>query len=197
MKTKSKSSKGYSLLEIVIVVAVLAVICAILIPVFAGVINTSSEISAAASIKNTYMAYITENPEANIDPQALVYSFDSVLYYMSENGEYIKLPDTFPNNQLGAISFKSGKCRIYDISNSTLICYLAYLAYTENTGNPIFIKEIDDCVFHFKDSYYKFDTDLFKTLTTTEQSSVDNALQNSLLHYKYESNAHKVEVLVL
>lgn len=55
-----KSQKGFTLVELIIVIAVIGVLAAILIPVFANVIEKANAKSALADARNTVSRYIAD-----------------------------------------------------------------------------------------------------------------------------------------
>ena len=65
---KMKNSKGFTLMEMLIVVAIIAVLVAIAIPVFNGALTKSKEAADVANVRATYAewqtAMLTENTKA-------------------------------------------------------------------------------------------------------------------------------------
>ena len=64
-----KKNKGFTLAELLIVVAIIAVLVAIAIPVFTTQLEKSREATDAANIRSAYaevMAEALENPEGNV-----------------------------------------------------------------------------------------------------------------------------------
>ena len=64
MLKKLQNKKGFTLMEMLIVVAIIAVLVAIAIPVFNGALTKSKEAADVANVRATYAAILTENKTA-------------------------------------------------------------------------------------------------------------------------------------
>ena len=65
-----KNNKGFTLAELLIVVAIIAVLVAVAIPVFSAQLEKSREATDVANIRSAYAEVVTkylENPDANKD----------------------------------------------------------------------------------------------------------------------------------
>lgn len=71
MKNKKK---GFTIVELVIVIAVIAILSAILIPTFAGLTNKANEVKVQEEVRNTYVAYAAENADKDgyVEPENVV-----------------------------------------------------------------------------------------------------------------------------
>lgn len=58
---KKQTKKGFTLVELVIVIAVIAILSAILIPTFGNVIKEANETAAYDSAKTAYQNFLVEN----------------------------------------------------------------------------------------------------------------------------------------
>ena len=56
---KRNSKKGFTLVELVIVIAVIAILASVLIPTFGGIIDKANQSAALQEAKNEYTAYLT------------------------------------------------------------------------------------------------------------------------------------------
>ena len=89
---KMKNSKGFTLMEMLIVVAIIAVLVAIAIPVFNGALTKSKEAADVANVRATYAewqtAMLTENTKAPADKDAFLKGPDNgtaiVLNYLDK-----------------------------------------------------------------------------------------------------------------
>lgn len=76
MLKKLQNKKGFTLMEMLIVVAIIAVLVAIAIPVFNGALTKSKEAADVANVRATYAewqtAMLTENTKAPTDKDAFL-----------------------------------------------------------------------------------------------------------------------------
>ncbi len=88
--------KGFTIVELVIVIAVIAVLAAVLIPTFAGLIEKANVSNDTVLVKNLNTALQTQS---TLDGQPQ--SIDDVLKYIGENGYNVdKLTPTSANNHI-------------------------------------------------------------------------------------------------
>ena len=88
MNTKTKKTKrGFTITELVIVIAVIAILAAVLIPTFSNVINRANESAAMQEARNEWSNFqvevATNAPENN---DYLIKSGD--YYFIVENGQF-------------------------------------------------------------------------------------------------------------
>lgn len=64
-----KNKKGFTIVELVIVIAVIAILAAVLIPTFSGVIEKANKSAALQEARNLYTEYLgsVDNPDMEID----------------------------------------------------------------------------------------------------------------------------------
>ena len=76
MLKKLQNKKGFTLMEMLIVVAIIAVLVAIAIPVFNGALTKSKEAADVANVRATYAewqtAMLTENTKAPAEKEAFL-----------------------------------------------------------------------------------------------------------------------------
>ena len=58
---KKANKKGFTIVELVIVIAVIAILAAVLIPTFTSVVEKANESKAMQEAKNTYEAWLADN----------------------------------------------------------------------------------------------------------------------------------------
>ena len=64
---KRNNKKGFTIVELVIVIAVIAILSAVLIPTFGTVIEDANKTAAQQEARNLYTAYIQECTDADDD----------------------------------------------------------------------------------------------------------------------------------
>ena len=68
---KKMNKKGFTIVELVIVIAVIAILAAVMIPTFGGIIKRANESAAMQEATATYKALLTEEEyNGNLDLQA-------------------------------------------------------------------------------------------------------------------------------
>ena len=106
---KKLNKKGFTIVELVIVIAVIAILAGVLIPTFATVVDKANQSKAMQEAKNAYEMYLADYAESgkaeqNICIQSGKYyfyvnngSFDSTAYEKAVEGKngykYIKVAD--------------------------------------------------------------------------------------------------------
>lgn len=84
------TKRGFTIVELVIVIAIIAILAAILIPVFADVTTSAKDAARQADMKNTYQAFVAEHAKAadykEIDQYYFVIEGDGT-YEMDVNGK--------------------------------------------------------------------------------------------------------------
>ena len=109
MLKKLQNKKGFTLMEMLIVVAIIAVLVAIAIPVFNGALTKSKEAADVANVRATYAewqtAMLTENTKAPTDKDAFLKGPDNgtaiVLNYGDDKLTY--------DAGTGTITYKASK----------------------------------------------------------------------------------------
>ena len=95
---KKMNKKGFTIVELVIVIAVIAILSAVLIPTFSGVVGQAKETARLADAKAVYQEYVAAAALAGTDAATLaVYVDDNGttddktddLYVVIKNGEVV------------------------------------------------------------------------------------------------------------
>lgn len=95
---KKSSRKGFTITELVIVIAVIAILAAVLIPTFASVIDNANESAALQKAKNAYTDYMANINYATEEPEANLVVSSGGYWFVVENGSmeataYEEIPD--------------------------------------------------------------------------------------------------------
>ena len=90
---KRNNKKGFTIVELVIVIAVIGILAAVLIPTFSGVIDDANENAAKQYARNTYtQLYADDLADGKIDGNSaantpLVYDTNTISYSYDANGK--------------------------------------------------------------------------------------------------------------
>ena len=104
---KNNSKKGFTIVELVIVIAVIAILAAVLIPTFTGVTERAKESAAMQNARNAWTDYMSANADQpdykeNICIKSVVKESEEeekVYYFHVESGEFKKDPVAKPNEE--------------------------------------------------------------------------------------------------
>ena len=80
------NKKGFTIVELVIVIAVIAILAAVLIPTFSGVIQEANESSAQQGAANIYKLYLAEKADDQDFTDTLVIKVDEKTFIAYVNG---------------------------------------------------------------------------------------------------------------
>lgn len=83
----NNSKKGFTIVELVIVIAIIAILAAILIPSFAGLIQDGKDAAALADARVIYSEYIATNDEVDDPVYVKVTQDNTAVYFKVENGQ--------------------------------------------------------------------------------------------------------------
>ena len=88
MKKNNKSRKGFTIVELVIVIAVIAILAGVLVPTFSGVVTKANESKALQEVKNAYTATLANDLATDGTDQ--VYNKGAIVVKHS-NGTFITI----------------------------------------------------------------------------------------------------------
>ena len=89
---KKLNKKGFTLVELVIVVAVIAILSAVLIPTVSGLISSSKEAALKSEARNAYTQYVSEMAEKNEEAAVnMIYTKngDDKRYILIKDGQLV------------------------------------------------------------------------------------------------------------
>ena len=82
---KKNNRKGFTIVELVIVIAVIAILATVLVPTFGDVIASAKEKAAMQEAKNLYTQYVAETVETAV-PADVVWYVDGDIIVKVTNG---------------------------------------------------------------------------------------------------------------
>ena len=104
---KKMNKKGFTIVELVIVIAVIAILAAVMIPTFGGIIDKANASKALQNAQNAYKnALIEVMADGVIDEPT--YSDDTYTY-------------TFTNGVLTGVVEKANAKYTYEVENGTIV----------------------------------------------------------------------------
>ena len=82
---KFTKKKGFTIVELVIVIAVIGILSAVLIPTFSGLIDKANETALQEGLRNAYTEYVSNYTYSSNTPT--LYSRDKVVFSVDEMNE--------------------------------------------------------------------------------------------------------------
>lgn len=92
---KRNNKKGFTIVELVIVIAVIGILAAVLIPTFSKVIDNANESADLQEARNSYTKYISAHPEADID---YVKNAEGKIYNIKNDYKIVKEEEVVENS---------------------------------------------------------------------------------------------------
>ena len=98
---KTNTKKGFTIIELVIVIAVIGILAAVLIPTFSGVIEKANESAAMQAARNEYEVYLSEHAAELTGKENFVIVYNTYAFKVT-NGQFDATPaakkaeDTIP-----------------------------------------------------------------------------------------------------
>ena len=80
-----RTKRGFTIVELVIVIAIIAILAAILIPTFSSVTENAKKAARASEIKNCYTEFVNKNAESTT---VTIDAIESYVY--AKGGNYYK-----------------------------------------------------------------------------------------------------------
>lgn len=108
---KNNKKKGFTIVELVIVIAVIAILAAVLIPTFSNVVKKAQKNAALQDAKNALTTYIAQQLDS--DPAFDIASIDGTI----QSGAYYF---TVADGQLTTTAEESGTATL-KVENGTLV----------------------------------------------------------------------------
>lgn len=84
---KTNTKKGFTIIELVIVIAVIGILAAVLIPTFSGVIEKANESAAMQAARNEYEVYLSEHAAELTGKENFVIVYKTYAFKVT-NGQF-------------------------------------------------------------------------------------------------------------
>ena len=88
---KKTNKKGFTIVELVIVIAVIAILSAVLIPTFGTIINDANDSARDQQAKNAYTNFLIDHAADNIQELTIEIDDNGTKYYYNVTGGQINL----------------------------------------------------------------------------------------------------------
>ena len=111
-----KNRKGFTITELVIVIAVIAILAAVLIPTFSNIIDKANKNAALQEARNIYTQYVAENAATGADTNGWIQAGE--YYVQVTNGAVVpgSVTKTAP---AGVTEFIEAPAEATDATSST------------------------------------------------------------------------------
>ena len=92
---KKMNKKGFTIVELVIVIAVIAILAGVMIPTFSGVVNTAKQNKALQLARNAYSTYVASLPAESISsvPANIKVVVDGTTVYIANGACSLQAAD--------------------------------------------------------------------------------------------------------
>ena len=85
---KKTNKKGFTIVELVIVIAVIAILAAVLIPTFGGVVDNAKNSAVIQEARNAYTTYVAENATKDTVVSNFLYKDGGKIVVIKEGNLY-------------------------------------------------------------------------------------------------------------
>ena len=115
---KKMNKKGFTIVELVIVIAVIAILSAVLIPTFSGVVADANKTAVVADAKAKYQEYMTAN----------ITNYEKDVVYVDADKKMVVI---IKDSQIVEVTVEDKKTSAVEIASATVAEYekAAKLAY--------------------------------------------------------------------
>ena len=139
---KKNTRKGFTIVELVIVIAVIAILATVLVPTFGNVISDAQKTALLQEIKNEYTSYTVKYAsEAGFTDNLLI--LIEGTYYKIENGS-VAMSTTDKKAPATVAAADIGDAVVYDTATD-LVVHAFVDEYTNGTETKTADNKCDDC----------------------------------------------------
>ena len=105
---KRNNKKGFTIVELVIVIAVIAILAAVLIPTFSGVIEKANKSARLQKARNAYTEYYAQMTAEELASEVdLVIKVDEKTFYIVDDNEFSDVE--YATEDLAKAALKNGE----------------------------------------------------------------------------------------
>ncbi|MDY4676470.1 MAG: type II secretion system protein [Candidatus Borkfalkiaceae bacterium] len=121
---KKKLKKGFTLVELVIVIAVIAILSAVLIPTFGNVIGKAKESAAKSEVSNTITQYTTNQASnelpSDLPKEGYIILFKSEQTVAQKSGT-VNYDDSYKKDNISYVfSYNNGKLETVEVKTAVI-----------------------------------------------------------------------------
>lgn len=188
-----KNRRAFTIVELVIVIAVIAILAAVLIPTFASVIENAENSNAKQEAANAYKEYMAENIQYEDIPSEFIYEAESGKVVALKDGTAVGVyaNETEALTAMGIVSPNTNN--LYDCGDGKLAVYDAVAlakpttsGVTFTSSNPYTISKTIDCEVPTCEAWIKLDSDKYGVILGSNYSSTDTTLSTWDFLVNYE-----------
>ncbi len=136
MKIK-RSRKAFTIVELVIVIAVIAILATVLVPAFGEVIQNAKDSAAKQEAKNAYTSYMVENAAKGEMPELFLFQADEDRVVAIQNGMAVGIYATQKEALSDLIGAECDMDKLADTGNGKLFAYGGEMTAPNEPWEPI------------------------------------------------------------
>ena len=110
MNNKKNNRKGFTIVELVIVIAVIAILATVLVPTFGNVIEKANNSQKVQDLRNEYTDYVTKNAESEDFSDDIIIKLGNT-YYQIEDGK-VDIENTVTAEEAAAVGYWDGNALV-------------------------------------------------------------------------------------
>lgn len=116
MKKLMKNKKGFTIVELVIVIAVIGILAAVLVPTFGNIIEKANQSKALQNVKNAYTATLANDLSDDDSSNDVVYGKGEIKVIV--NDKYVVSIDA---NGQATVANKNSETATHTMNNGLLV----------------------------------------------------------------------------
>ena len=146
---KKNNRKGFTTVELIIVIAVIAILATVMIPTFSNLITKANDSNALQTATNTWKSYTIDNPLTFSGDTVYIYVLDKdnnvTHIYQAVNSQLVKDAVADTAEEIAAFKPNCTDKLIKHDASTTGKGFLPYTAEVTHTGANPAAGKCDDC----------------------------------------------------